>query len=90
MKKYYVTLQGEPIDRTSLEEDAQNHISLIEKLIADSTNYFEVNRQALAPLQEGKFFTPETLRKLHDSPRYKIVFDLITRYHRKLYKPEEG
>ena len=84
MEKY--TLQsGELIDVSTLPEEARKHVSQIEHLIANSADYLEVDRQAFIPLLEGKHFTAQDLEKLHASPHYKIVFDLVERYWQKCF-----
>lgn len=80
----YETLSGEIFEVSTLPEEAQKHVSQIEKLVGASADYFEVYRQAFAPLKEGKSFTAEELRKLHRSPHYLIALDLVERYWKKI------
>ncbi len=84
MKKYEL-LSGEIIDGSKLSPEEQNHVSKIEQLIGQYEDYFKVFRQAFAPLKEGKYFNAETLQQLHQSLQYKVVFDLVARYHQKLF-----
>jgi len=81
----YTLLSGEMIDVSILPEEAQKHISRIESLVQESRDYSEVYRQAFVPLEEGKNFTGEDLRKLRDSPHYKIALDLVERYRKKCF-----
>lgn len=81
----YELLSGEVIMFSDLSLEEQKHISKIEELIAKSGDYFETERQALTPLMVGKYFNVERLQQLHASPQYKVLFDLVTRYHRKLF-----
>lgn len=104
MAKEYELLSEERVNLSELSEEEQKHISQIEKLVAKShvqglitksQFYFEVERQAfdyLKPLMEGRIFTPKTLRELYDSPHYKVISDLVTRYYRglKLDLPPTG
>jgi len=84
MKKYEL-LSGETIDVSTLPEETQKHVSQIEDLIASSADYFEVERGAFAPLMEGKSFNVGSLRALYESPRYKVLEDLVERYRRKYF-----
>ncbi len=84
MEKYEL-LSGEMIDASRLPEEAQKHVSHIESLVRESEDYFEVYRQAFVPLKEGKSFTAEELRKLHQSDHYKIALDLVERYRKQLF-----
>lgn len=68
MEKYEL-LSGETIDILVLPEEAQKHICQIEDLVSSSADYFEVGREAFAPLLEGKHFTTKSLTELHNSPR---------------------
>ena len=85
MKKEYELLSREKIDLSLCSTDECEHISKIEKLIESSADYFEVYRQAFVPLQEGKHFTGEDLRKLRASPHYKIALDLVERHRQKYF-----
>ena len=84
----YELLSGETIDLLPLPKEAQEHISKIEELINNSEDYNEVSRQVFVSLREGKNLTPEIIRNLENSPRYKIVVDLLARYHQKLFGEE--
>lgn len=81
----YILLSGEKIHLDKLSEEEQKHISEIEQLIADSTDYFEVWSRIDKPLKQGKSFTSESLRELCNSPRYKVLVDLLKRYRQKTF-----
>jgi len=81
----YTTLNGEKIDLSRLSKEEQEHISTVEKLIENSADYFEVWRRIDHPLKQGKNFTSESLRELYDSPRYKVLVDLLGRYRQKTF-----
>jgi len=83
--KQYKLLSGETIDASILPEEGQKHVSQIEDLIASSADYFEVKRGAFAPLMEGKSFNVGSLRSLYESPRYKVIEDLVERYRQKYF-----
>ncbi|MBI5066543.1 hypothetical protein HZA97_10025 [Candidatus Woesearchaeota archaeon] len=83
--KEYELLSGEKIDFSSLSDAEQEHVGEVEKLIAESVDYFEVWRRIDQPLKQGKNFTSESLRELYNSPRYKLLVDLLERYRRKTY-----
>ena len=83
--KYYTLLSGETIDLTQLSSEEQEHISVVEKLAASSQNYLAVYRSAFDPLVEGKAYDDKNLQELHRSSCYKVVFDLVTRHHRRLF-----
>ena len=85
MKQEYETISGEKIARSALSKEEQQHISRIEKLINQSADYFEVYREALAPLLEGKYFNARSLSALYSSPNYKVLEDLVERYHKKCF-----
>lgn len=82
----YRLLSGEIIYVSTLPEEAQRHISRIESLVQESADYFEVEREAFAPLKEGKSFNVKSLRALYDSPRYKVLEDLVERYRQKCFE----
>ena len=81
----YKLLSGEIIKLSDLSLEEQRHIIVIEELIAKSEDYFKVYRQAFAPLKEGKYFDAKGLQQLHESPRYKVLSDLVALYHQKLF-----
>ncbi len=81
----YTLLSGEKISLDKLSEEEQKHIGEIEQLIADSTDYFEVWRRIDNPLKLNKSFTSESLRELYNSPRYKVLVDLLKRYRQKTF-----
>ena len=81
----YTVLSDETIDVSALSEEERKHISQIECLITNDEDYFEVWRQADVPFKERKSFTAKNLQELHNSPCYKVVLDLLTRYHQKLF-----
>ncbi len=83
--KEYELLSGEIIRLSDISLEEQEHISTIEELIATSEDYFEIYRQAFAPLMVGKYFDVQRLQQLQTSPRYKVLSDLVTRYHNKLF-----
>ena len=83
--KEYKLLSGEVIELSKLSEEGQKQVSEIERLIAQSVDYFEVYRQAFVPLKEGKYFDAKELQQLHQSLQYKVVSDLVARYHQKLF-----
>lgn len=85
MKKEYELLSGEKIDLSTLSKEEQEHVGKIEELIENAADYFEVERTAFAPLKEGKSFNVQSLRTLYDSPRYKVLEDLVERYRQKCY-----
>ncbi len=83
--KEYELLSGEIIKLSDLSPEEQKQVSRIEELIAKSEDYFEIERRAFAPLMEGKYFTVKSLEQLYQSLRYKVLLDLVTRYHQKLF-----
>ncbi len=83
----YTLRSGETIDISCLRDTDREHISRIEKLIADSADYHEVYREAFAPLKEGRGFTAKSLLELHNTPQYKIVLDMVTRYWERMSSP---
>ncbi len=85
MVEQYELLSGEVIDLSDLSLGEQEHISRIEELISESEDYFKIVNWAFAPLMVGRYFDAQRLQQLHASPQYKILSDLITRYHRELF-----
>ncbi len=86
VNKEYRLLSGEKINRSTLTKEERKHINTIEKLIESDADYFEVERDAFAPLKEGKSFNVGSLRALYESPRYKILEDLVERYRQKVFR----
>ena len=89
MEKYEL-LSGGVVDASTLSKGAQKHIKSIECLVQGSKDYFEVYRQAFVPLKEGKHFTAEELRQLHESAHYQISSDLVERYWQKFFRVRKG
>lgn len=87
MKKEYGCISGERIDYSTLTKEERKHISTIEKLIKNNADYFEIEREAFAPLKEGKSFNAKNLVALYDSSRYKVLEDLVERYRQKCFGP---
>ena len=83
--KEYELLSGEKVDLSLLPTEDCEHISKIEKLIEVSADYFEVYRQAPAPLLDGKSFNARSLSALYSSPQYRVLEDLVGRYHKKCF-----
>ncbi len=71
-------LSGEVIELSKLSGEGQKQVSEIERLIAQSVDYFEVYHQAFAPLKEGKYFDAKGLQQLHQSPGYKFCLSKIS------------
>lgn len=86
---YYTLLNGRKINLESLSKQEREHVKNIEKLIADNEDYDDVYRQAFAPLEEGKSFTPQTIVELFNSRVYKITMDLMQQYWAQQYLPKE-
>ncbi len=88
--KTYTLLSGEIIDGSTLSKEEQGYISEIEKLIADHEDYFEIDRRVHAPLVEGRgVLQAKGLIEIYNSPRFKVVADLLERYHQKLYPQKD-
>ena len=91
----YELLSGEKIKLKKLKKNEREHIQSLEKCVEecenhDNEDYFHIYRQAMVPIKEGKYFTAKTLQALHDSPYYKVVSDLVTRYWYKCFHEDEN
>ena len=85
--KTYTLLSGETIDSSALSKKEQEQISEIERMIARREDYFTVDRHVHAPLVEGRAgLQAKDLIEIYNSPKNKVVFDLLDRYHQELFK----
>ena len=81
----YTLSSGEMIDISLLSEKERKHISKIEELIGNNTDYIEIYSRAFTPLLVGKTFDGDSFKALRDSSQYKILLDLLESYHKKCF-----
>lgn len=86
MKKEYELLSGEKIDCSTLSLEEQERISEIEKLIANQEDYLVMDSRLHAlVLEERRIYSGKSLAQLYNSTSYKILEDLLERYHKKCF-----
>lgn len=84
--KKYKLLSGEEIDLETLSKMELAVIKSLEECINDcfndnKTDYFHVYRAAIGPITTG--VGGKSLVRLIDTPFYKVVRDMVTRYGHK-------
>ncbi|MFH0752192.1 MAG: hypothetical protein V1914_01185 [archaeon] len=84
----YQLLSGEKIKLKKLRKTERKHISKIESMIKNSEDYIKVyceyHKLFETWLPEGEYFTPKTQEALYNSPNYKVAYDMILRYEKKM------
>ena len=91
MEKKYKLMSGEEIDLKTLRKHEIKHIESLEECINDRSNhdktdYLYVYKKAFEPIPARG--SRIQLERLFDSSFYKVVKDIVTKYHHKYVSKE--
>jgi hypothetical protein len=88
-KEKYKLMSGEEIELKTLRKNEIEYIESLEECMNDCSNhdktdYFYVHKKAFEPIIDG--VSGKSLVRAFDSPFYKVVKDMVTRYWQEWMK----